>query len=217
MSIDKIIQTLSLARLSTYERAVLQYPQFNHALELYAWNAQVSAAFFMPLHICEVTIRNAVAQVLYKTHGTRWPWAEGFERALPAKGVYKPRQDLMSSRKNQSHSDKVIPELNFVFWQKLFTARFDQDIWQKHFHLSFPTLPSHDYKLQRQRMHDKIDQVRKLRNRIAHHEPIFNRDLQADYDAITDLIQARCPHTAQWMQTHQKVTPLLSKIKRTQP
>lgn len=209
MSTHLIKLTLSKARLSTYEKALERHSNFNDALELYAWNAEVSALFLMPLHICEITLRNAVSDAIKNVHGNRWPWAEGFERSLPAKGIYNPRNDLISSRKKQRHTDKVIPELNFVFWQKMLTARFDQELWQKHFYQAFPNMPLNDFKAQRQNLHDKVEKIRKLRNRIAHHEPIFDRNLQQDFTTIEQLVRARCTHTADWMVNHQNVTQLI--------
>ena len=59
-----IKDALTAARMSTYEAATAATPQLAGALALYAWNAQVSAALMAPLHICEVVIRNAVADAL---------------------------------------------------------------------------------------------------------------------------------------------------------
>ena len=213
MSTQTIKQTLSIARLSTYEKAISKHVNFEDALDLYGWNAEISAALLMPLHICEITLRNAISQALRSTHGNRWPWAEGFERSLSSKG-YNPRQDLQSSRKRQKHTDKVIPELNFVFWQKLITARFDQDLWEKQFYQVFPNILETDLKTERQKLHEQIEQIRRLRNRIAHHEPIFNRNLQNDFDVITWLIRVRCDATAKWMLSHQQVSTLLQKLNR---
>ncbi len=49
----------------------------------YLWNANVSGAFLPCLHICEVTIRNAVSEVLFKLHSNQWPWNKGFINTLP--------------------------------------------------------------------------------------------------------------------------------------
>jgi hypothetical protein len=54
---QSIKSALSPARVGTYEIAatvVPKLPVLAEALALYAWNAQVSAALMMPLHICEV-------------------------------------------------------------------------------------------------------------------------------------------------------------------
>lgn len=207
----QIKQVLSISRMSTYEHAVLSDVAFSDALELYAWNAQISAAMLAPLHICEVSIRNAVAEAIQCQYGDLWPWSTGFERSLPNSGRYNSKQDLFNARNNQRTIGKVIPELKFVFWQKMFTGRFDQRLWHNHLDQVLPNL---DVTLvlgsKRQKVFTELEQVRKLRNRIAHHEPIFNRNLQEDFDVITKLIRARCNHTADWMLQHQQVTVLLN-------
>jgi hypothetical protein len=52
--------------------------------------------------------------------------------------------------------------------------------------------------------------IRHLRNRIAHHEPLLERDIGADLAAIGRLIHARCPHTLGWLQRHERATTVLA-------
>jgi len=66
MPLSNIKRSLSDSRLSTYENVTFNGAPLNteQALKLYAWNAQISAAFFAPLHLCEVVIRNAVSEAI---------------------------------------------------------------------------------------------------------------------------------------------------------
>ena len=80
-TLDSVKTALSANRISTYEqvkgitKAGLAPPlSLERALELYAWNAQVSAAFLHPLHICEVVVRNGVSNVIEAVYGPTWPW-----------------------------------------------------------------------------------------------------------------------------------------------
>lgn len=61
----------------------------------------------------------------------------------------------------------------------------------------------------RKSIFDDLNQIRRLRNRIAHHEPIFARDLAADFQTIQRLIKARCQVCADWMVSEQQVIELL--------
>ncbi|WII95213.1 hypothetical protein LU276_09505 [Moraxella haemolytica] len=63
---------------------------------------------------------------------------------------------------------------------------------------------------------DNLEKIRKLRNRIAHHEPIFNRNLQGDYKRIIKIIGYCSQDTAEWVKSWQRVVELL-KIKPTLP
>ena len=203
-----IERSLSQARLSTYRRA-----SSGHAcstLQLYTWNANVAAEFFFPLHFCEIVIRNAVSEALTTTYEEKWPWSANFLRNLPNKGKYRQRQDLENTSKTHTTTGKVVPELKFVFWQKMFTRRFDERLWRQQLHRVFPFVPdAQTVDISRENIYQLLEQVRRLRNRIAHHEPIFQRDLAADYQAIHTLIYWRCPQTASHMHQYQQVTARL--------
>jgi len=200
---------LSTARISTYETACTDS---SSALALYSWNAQVSGALLTPLHICEVIIRNAVSDALESLYGERWPWSTGFERSLPdpAHG-YSPTKDLQNARRRAITTGKVIPELKFVFWQKMFTSRYDARLWNSHLIREFPNLDSSiPINNLRSNVYNELEIIRKLRNRIAHHEPIFNRNLDADFQNITELINSRCEITSTWMVNNQQALSLIN-------
>lgn len=205
--------SLSAARVGSYEAAIGSHEDAERlALQLYAWNAEVSSAFMHPLHICEVVIRNAVADALEGVYGPLWPWSPTFERSLPAppRG-YNSRQDLVSIRSNQPTTGKVIPELKFAFWQRLFTGRHDTRLWDHHLRRVMPHLDSSKTIAElRQSLFDDLEIIRKLRNRIAHHEPIFTRALLDDYVMIRSLISMRCPSTAIWLDGMQRVTTVIA-------
>lgn len=205
--IKAVRSALSDARMGTYEAETkILGDEDLSALTLYAWNAQVSGALLAPLHICEVVIRNAVSDALEAQYGNRWPWSSGFERSLPDPKIgYSPRKDLQSARRTAPTTGKVIPELKFVFWQKMFTGRYDERLWNTHLMRVLPNLDNtKPISQQRQLIYQDLEQIRKLRNRIAHHEPIFARNLSDDFQKIINLVAFKCKLTADWMvQTQQ--------------
>jgi len=213
MSSSNVKKSLSISRLSTYEAVVVNGKALSteQALKLYAWNAQISAAFFAPLHLCEVVIRNAVADGIERVYGTNWPWSRAFEISLPnpTQG-YSPRKDLINARRGMTTAGKVIPELKFVFWEKLLTKRFDDRLWKP---FLFSVFPNYDQTLtvsdMRSRLRVLLENVRELRNRIAHHEPIIGRNLETDFENIDAIIRYRCIDTAYWSYRNQLVTPLM--------
>ncbi|WP_050577183.1 hypothetical protein [Pseudomonas cremoricolorata] len=144
---------LSTPRIDTYLAACGDaLSPLGAAIELYAWNSAVAAAFMHPLQFCEIVVRNAVAEALASAYGDRWPWSQGFFLSLPdPKGkAFKPRQALlaarlkaeMSAKDGQGSTDKVIAEMSFAFWESLFTARFDDGLWNKHIKRLFPNAPA---------------------------------------------------------------------------
>jgi len=210
--VQAVREALSAARLATYEGATGGKGDDDlSALMLYAWNAQVSGALLAPLHLCEVVVRNAVANAIEAKYGDKWPWSVGFEQSLPDPKVgYSPRKDLYSARRGVTTTGKVIPELKFVFWQKMFTSRYDGRLWDAHLVRVLPNLQTGKAVAQlRQHIYDELEQIRRLRNRIAHHEPIFTRNLQDDFDKICTLVESKCKVSASWLAQNQMALALI--------
>lgn len=205
-AIDAIRFSLSHARIATFENAVvLAGCDDPAALGLYAWNASVSGALFGPLQVCEVVLRNAVSDALSKVYGESWPWNATFEGSLPLQRKIELNNSLNKNGINTT--GKLIPELSFFFWQSMFTARHDSRIWIPHMDAVLPNLDK-SLSIQAKRLHvyNELDQIRVLRNRIAHHEPIFSRNLLDDYNKIIDVIKFRCVVTASWLDSYQLAT-----------
>ena len=215
ISPDQAIKAaLSAARLGTFEAEILPpTPILPGALALYGWNAQVSAAMLAPLHLCEVVIRNAVSDALTAVYGPQWPWSPVCEQSLPnpsCRRAFNPHRELNRARGDQQSTGKVIPELKMVFWQKMFTGRFDTRIWNPHLRTVMPHLdPAKTVQDLRRLIHADLEQLRMLRNRIAHHEPIFKRALSGDFTKIQELIAFRCPTTSAWMVQNQQAQALI--------
>lgn len=195
--IAAVTAAISPTRMGTYVNAVGFAPGAT-ALDIYVWNALVSCAFFSALHICEVVIRNAAAHAIELKYGANWPWHTGFERSLAAWA----KGELQSARQGIAvgSSGKVIAELKFAFWCKMFTAGQDQHIWNAHMHAVFPHLPLPlTVAAGRQVIHDDLEALRGLRNRIAHHEPVIGYPLIALQARMQRLLKLRCGHTEAWM------------------
>lgn len=179
------------------------------ALELYAWNAKVSAAMVMPLHIIEIVLRNAISSAIaMSVQNDEWICDESFLNRLPA----MQRKYLIEKRKKHHTVNKVIPELKFSFWEQMMTSRHDGRVWKKYLNDVFPNCDcSQTCEYNRKFIHDEIVIIRNLRNRIAHYEPIFYRNLIADYERIYDLVELCCLSTATWMDANQLVTEVIAE------
>jgi hypothetical protein len=198
---------ISAPRFATYLQASSN--DRHQALSLYEWNLTLSAAFMLPLQICEVAIRNAVAEAIEKVHGPIWPWSNGFIRSLPRPKRlqdYNPARDLQTVAAIQPTIGKVVASLKFAFWEQIFTAGQDNRLWQAHFKTCFPgTPPSLTIAQARAIAHDDLRLIRLLRNRIAHHEPIFARNIANEYQRIHAMTAWRSPTAAAWMDRKQTV------------
>ncbi|EFV93192.1 hypothetical protein ES5_02144 [Dietzia cinnamea P4] len=64
---------------------------------------------------------------------------------------------------------KIVAEQTFGFWAYMTSDHHEKTIWVPYLHKAYPT--GHD----RAKTHKSLEEVRDLRNRVAHHEPIFQR------------------------------------------
>ncbi|WP_255326466.1 hypothetical protein [Sphingobium sp. EM0848] len=152
-------------------------------------------------------------------HGATWPWSNGFIRSLPRPKKnfhYTPANDLQACAARLPTTGKIIAELKFAFWENIFTVGQETRIWNKYFRTCFPGAPTQQTISQcRLVAYSDLRAIRHLRNRIAHHEPVFTRNIADDYQRIHDMIAWRSPVAAAWMDGKQTVLGLLGA--RPQP
>jgi len=200
---------LSDARMSTYDNPACSNPEL--ALRLYSWNADIASALVLPLHVCEVVVRNAISDAITATYSQRWPWDPGFLGSLPTpRNGYSARGDLEKVAHVQPSTGKVIAEMKFVFWQQMFTRRHVDRIWGNQLFQVLPNLdrakPIRNHVTEVART---LETIRQLRNRVAHHEPVFLRNLPDELVSILGLIQSRCDLTADWVRRAESLTSTL--------
>lgn len=204
-----ISAVLSAARFSTY---LAETGDLHRAMALYGWNARISAALMLPAHFAEVVTRNAAAGALETVYGPEWPWSKTFRKSLPGtrSRAYNARCDLERVAEAQATTGKVIAELKFAFWQNLFTARHDARLWEPQIATLFPFAEGTPRQVRR-RIYDDLEQIRRLRNRIAHHEPIISRDIAEDLRRMIVLVGLRCPEAARWVTEMEDVSSILAE------
>ena len=154
---------------------------FDKAYRLYKVNIELSEAFYPILSVLEVSLRNAVNQTL-KLHFNDSYW---FKNSLPVEFlpfVSDATQKLTAQRKTIT-ADRIIAELNFGFWNRLFNRHYTGLLW-KPLRLIFQNTPKH--LRQRDTIADALYRIRILRNRIYHYEPIFGnlQDLENQYNEM---------------------------------
>lgn len=181
---------LSTARLNAYRAAAGRPDDW---LRLYDWNSQVSAAFYESLHYLEVGLRNAFDREL-----SRWAREqESAEAWYVARQVWLnpgARRRIREARERatdrgtlpESHG-KVIAELSFGFWWSLTADDYNRRLWGPCLRFAF------DGPVRRRTLHAALDDFRRLRNRIAHHEPVHLRSLDDDYAQLLDTANRISP------------------------
>lgn len=202
---------LSSPRFATYLRVAGGDRQ--RAAQLYCWNTEVSAAFYTPLQFAEIGTRNGAIEAITVEFGADWHRNRGFQLTIREQiGRYlKPRRDLVNLANRLGSAGAVAAELKFAFWQHLFVTAQDPRLWEPHLRTVFPGIPAAiSVAAARQQIHDDIQAIRALRNRIAHHEPIIAHTLSDDLDCAHRLATWRRPSVGAWLQQTNDVAQLLN-------
>jgi hypothetical protein len=198
--IEAIERLLSLERLSRY--TLLGNGDRAEAIRLYEWNTRVSEAFYTPLQGLEVCLRNSLSLELIAHLGANWYENQHglFEHPL-TEMLANATQSLERDGKD-INLGRMVAELNFGFWVSVLAPRYDTTLWRPCLRKAFPNRPRG---MERKDIHKALNALRRLRNRVAHHEPIVHRDLKRDHDLIVSLLSCACPHTATWVKSQSRV------------
>ena len=195
-----LVGAMSPTRFGTYLNAAGGQQA---ALQLYTWNTAVASAFYGPLQTLEVTLRNAVHGTLSASHGNRWFDDGHVLRPAELRLVGDATQHLHDLGK-QPTPGRVVAELSYGFWVALFANAYDTTLWRTDLHKLFtPRVKD------RHGLYDALDRLRTLRNRIAHHEPIFQRRLGDDYRRIRNIVGFLSLPTLRWLDHHSTVEDAL--------
>ena len=210
MQYQAIENTMSISRLSTYRNAIITAKGVDcsrQTLSLYEWNGNLSSSFLFPLHIYEVTLRNAISDAITSRYGKDWPTNSVFQNSL----TYKNKRELLNVvGVNYQGLGKVLPELKLSWWEEMLTKRHDGRVWNKVMLSTFPNTTGLSIKEVRANLKGACFMIRKFRNRIAHHEPIFNQiNLLDIYPLIEATILMRCSKTKSWLTQIEQVNNLL--------
>ena len=204
-----IERSLSISRLSTYRnavRSILGEDCLETAIELYEWNALLSSTFLVPLHIYEVTLRNAINEALTLRYGVDWPIETVFQNSLPR----LQKNDLLALVSNYQNPNRILPELKLFWFENMLKSSQNVRIWNPYIKTVFPNANEATPDIIRQQLKDDCRVIRKIRNRIAHHEPIFNHSTLLNIlPKIETTISNRCIDTHKWMKSVESVNQLL--------
>ena len=170
MERNAIEQIFSRERLEPYIKH--HTGDFDKAVEHYKANIEISEAFYPLLSVLGIGLRNNIDNQLKRRFGDE-NWFENSEfikivSRFQIDKVSEARNTILREKKAIT-SGKIISELAFGFWTSLLDSKFERSLWKNLRH-AFPNCPKHHR--QRKTMSSKFNGIRKLRNRIFHHESI---------------------------------------------
>ena len=210
-----ILSRLTIDRLRSYLEDCDD--DLDLALDLYAWNAQIAAAFLKDLGRLEVVLRNRFDEALTASDGLPHHWYD-HRTIFPGRGSKHILKVIANAkgraaRHGQPHPPQscVIAELGFGFWRFLCAERYLTSLWSPALANQFPHHPSPANAVQiRADVDSRMGRLHFLRNRVAHHKPIHRRALADDAATILELIQWMCADTHPWMAGISRVPAVLA-------
>lgn len=202
-----LTENLSNERLQRYSTAAVHSGVARE--DIYLWNCDLSEAFHFSMHIAEITCRNSIhSALLFK--GDRWFEDPMFYKIL---GPHRSKDlDIAIQDETERHGDAMdanhlVSSLSFGFWEDLTTKRFARYLFPKGFQKNFKHAPW-DAKLDD--LHTLIESVRRWRNRIAHHNALFDKKPSSKYQDALKLISWSSPKMEAWVSARSRVNQIIN-------
>lgn len=216
LTLGRLIQVISVDRFATYLSAA--GGDYELGLALYRWNIAVSACFMGPVQMLEVALRNRLHDALADAR-RRSDWWNDPNLALTEvhQRMIVAALDKAGRGGRAFTAGHVVAELSFGFWVGLLGPgrAYEERLWRPILRHALP-----GYRGTRRDLHQDLDRRRTFRNRLAHHEPVFQRNLQAERDHILRLTRIIEPAAADWLVANSRVDQVLTQrptVGRLQP
>lgn len=204
-SLSSVADTLTRSRLTKYLCATNF--DLHKALHLYVLNAKVSASVMTDLHYIEVALRNKFDSELSILYGREWYKDAQFLEIIDGRCQHILQKAQRDARKHYPKHHplppgKVIAELTFGFWHSLTDSKLEHKLWTPCLYKAFSPRKAP----KRSSCNQKLEKLRQLRNRVAHHEPIFHLDLLDAHARIIEVGELLCPITTKIMAANSTFT-----------
>ena len=192
ISFDLLKFLFSESRINPYFQ---KHDSATEVLNKYHLNIVLSEAMLPALHYFEVCLRNRLNQLFCKKYGTDWLIKPPQELVISPEDIKK--IDKISNRirreaKRDPLHDDILAQMTFGFWCSFFHRKYDPILWHQKdsFITAFPNLSRINRK--RSYIEHRILKIKDIRNRIAHHEPIWKKRslLTSVHTHCIELIEA---------------------------
>ena len=173
---------------------------FEKTLKLYEKNMRVSAGFYPIMSCFEICLRNKIHEAMQEKYGCGWlidintPLEDDDRKTV--EGVY---ENLIKEKRIGDSVDenmgRVVADLSLGFWARMLSKKYEESLWRPAIHHAFP-----NHKGLLKSLRNRVFMIRRLRNRIAHHEPIiFIDSIDGRRDEILETIGWMCADTKDWV------------------
>lgn len=212
-ALDALPALLGTARHQTYIETAGE--DLERAGELYAWGTSLAGAWHSHIGYIEVAIRNAMDRELRiwnaaqsGSYGQDWT-ADGGASTLLYNIIRKSISDARESAQKDAdkrpmghprkdavpNHDDVVAQLTFGAWSRLIMPPYgphgvgndrQRQLWREALHKSFPGATPDEGG--RRYVGEQLEAIRRLRNRIAHHENLLDLPIVARLNGSLALL-----------------------------
>lgn len=215
MGLENLKKGISKQRLETYRKRT-KTTQWLDAVDVYSWHADVSASLLHPISVFEVTLRNAINDALvsryaevrlrhtkptdkwpaewFSLHGD-WLWLSDAAKKQLSSAIVKVQDQNHKARGFQIKPFHIVPMMKFQFWEDLLLEKYAESLWEHSYSVAFPNAPAGPGVNVRRLLYDlkqTCQLIRETRNRIAHHEPILNFDINQILERMEYMLDLIC-------------------------
>jgi len=144
------------------------------------------------MNCVEIAMRNSVHRAFSAEYGPLWFDIPGLLEPNEIALVDAAKVALVKKRKPLT-PEGIVAELSFGFWTTLMSAKHHSHTpsveeylkpWPRLLKATFPHVPKRERT--RTNISAPLNRIRKLRNRVSHHEPIWHQD-----DLLSTYLEAR--------------------------
>ena len=183
----------------------------DRAIALYQWNSAMAAAFGEELGHLEVVLRNALHQQLTDWYGAAGLPGHWYDPPIAVLDHHR-QQDIADAQTRLRRAGKpespgrVVSELMFGFWRFLLDSKYQTTLWAQALRHAFPHLVPQ----RRVDVYTPLNALHRLRNRIAHQEPIHQLNLADHHHALLLVAGFIDPAIDAWLGGASRVPGLLA-------
>lgn len=222
LSIGSLRSALSAERLGAY--ALPTDADGVDGVARYLWNLALCSVLQPALHTLEVTVRNHLFRISRrivdetKLSFDKVPcWLDARPSLLERRECQAVEQakTTMKNRGSPMTKGRLVSVLGFGFWVSLCKRPYEQGrtggprLWPELANRGFPHLPK-PMRTRSQIFH-ALDPLRDLRNRVSHHEAVWDRRLERSHQEIVDTIAWINRDLAATLKAHSPLPAVLDK------
>lgn len=190
-------------------RTGLRLPAENeHAVRLHEWNSTMAASILASLQLFELSLRNHIhaAMTSYYQNENWWGIKKDGNWTPSDLLVGDQAEDVAAAIRRGARRQKgvtsgyIISQMSFGFWLALLGPTYDNPNGNLgHWRNCLSAVFLGKGKVDRKKVFQGLEEIVKLRNMCAHHDPIVTLNLNTEFQKIVFFAGRFSIYTAEWI------------------